>query len=155
MASQERLRGDQERRPPISRQASGERRQHRAVDWPEPGSPDLPTEDLQLVAEDEDLDVLGPVASRDVTEPSHETSEDGERDPAQHGRRMVPMPWSGRESEFWHPSRHGGPRRVPSSTRATPSRVAERFRTDAVVTVGRFSRSHDWAVEAASAGTDC
>jgi hypothetical protein len=58
------LRRDQKGRPALARERSGQGREYRAVEGPEPRPPDLPAKDLQLVAEDHDLDVFGPIASR-------------------------------------------------------------------------------------------
>jgi hypothetical protein len=57
------------------------------------------------MAEDQDLDFLRSVVTHTLTAPGRKTAQDGEGEPGQHGRRMVPMRWSESESEFWHPSR--------------------------------------------------
>jgi hypothetical protein len=44
------------------------------------------------MAEDQDLEVLRPVAARKLAATGRETAQHGEDDPAQHGRRMVPTP---------------------------------------------------------------
>src|SRR6266496_54032 len=92
-----------ERRPALSGQGSGKCSEYRAVERAEPGSPDLPAEDLQLPAEDHDLDVRGPIAPRKL--PGRKASKDGEGEPSEHGRRIVPMRCSEGVSKFWHPSR--------------------------------------------------
>src|SRR6266568_639498 len=81
------LRRDQERRPAVSRQGPGERGQQRAVEVPEPWSADLPTEDAELVTQDQDLEVLRSILARTLTAPAREASEDRECEPGQHGRR--------------------------------------------------------------------
>ena len=58
------LRRDQERRPPLAWEGSRQGRKQGAIERPEPWSPDLSSQDQQLVTKDQDLEVLGPVASR-------------------------------------------------------------------------------------------
>jgi hypothetical protein len=98
--AEQRLRRDQERRPPLARESARQGRQHRTVERTEPRPSYLPSQDLQLVAEDQDLEVLGPIPPRKLAASGRETAQEGEGEPAQHGRRMVPMPWSGCESRF-------------------------------------------------------
>jgi len=61
---EQRLGRDQERRPALAREGPGQGREYRAVKGSEARAPDLPSQDLQLLAEDHDLDFLGPVAPR-------------------------------------------------------------------------------------------
>jgi hypothetical protein len=58
------LRRDQERRPAFAGEGPGQSGKHGPVEGPEPRPTDLPSQDRQLVTKDQDLEVLGPVASR-------------------------------------------------------------------------------------------
>ena len=58
MPAQQRLRPHQERVPAAPRQHSAQRRKEKPIAWLEPGLANLPTEDRQFVAEDENLQLL-------------------------------------------------------------------------------------------------
>jgi hypothetical protein len=51
---------------------------------------------------------IGVSAPYKVSGAGRETAQNGEGEPGQHGRRMLPTRWSERESEFRHPSRSSG-----------------------------------------------
>jgi hypothetical protein len=53
-----------------ARQQPGQRGQHRAVGPRQPGGLDLPLEDSNLVAQDQDLRVLGTAGPREQGEPA-------------------------------------------------------------------------------------
>ena len=55
------------------------------------------------MAEDQDLEVLGPVVPREVAATGRETAEDGEGEARQHSRRIDRCAGQS-ESGFWHPS---------------------------------------------------
>lgn len=59
MPAQDRLGGDQERPPPLTRHHGGERTHERPIRPGEAGPGNLTTQHGQLVAQDEDLGILG------------------------------------------------------------------------------------------------
>jgi hypothetical protein len=57
-------RGDQERGPPRAGQQPGQRREHRPIGWFQIKTFDLTAQDRELVAKDQDLDFLRPLATQ-------------------------------------------------------------------------------------------
>jgi hypothetical protein len=67
--SEQRLRRDQEHRPALTRESARQGGQHRTVERTEPRASDLPSQDLELVAQDQDLEVLRPISPRSSPPP--------------------------------------------------------------------------------------
>ena len=81
---------DQERTPPLTRDQAGEQGNERPVRPAEAGPPALAAEHRQLVAQDEDLGILGDVAQMvhtgELKDPTEETVEERQG----HGRAAWP-----------------------------------------------------------------
>ena len=63
MPAEERCRGDEEGGPSVPREGPARRREEHPVDGPELGSARRPLQHPELMAEDEDLEVLGAVVT--------------------------------------------------------------------------------------------
>jgi hypothetical protein len=86
--TKERLRPDQERGPSLSRERSAQRSQVQPVPAAEAGPADLAPEDCELMAKDEDLDIVAPSirrASHKGDQPAQEQVDEGEK----HGSSLL------------------------------------------------------------------
>ena len=75
MPTEQGRRGDEEGDPAVARDRPTGRREEDPVDGPEPGWTRLPLEHPELIAEDEDLEVLGAVTWATLATASEETDE--------------------------------------------------------------------------------
>ena len=104
MPPQQRLGRDHQRCPTVSRKRSGRNGEKRPVHRAKPRTADLSAKHLQLVAEHQDLDVLGAVIRRACDKASHRAGDQGEEE--QHPRMLRIGELEG-ESEFPTPTGFG------------------------------------------------
>ena len=114
MPAQDRLGGDEERRPTLPWHEPGQGGDERSVGPGEPGSCDLAAQDGQLVAEHQDLRILGdgvhPVDAQELDDATDQAVEEAER----HGvagspsRSCLVKPTIGLLDPSGHIPRHAG-----------------------------------------------
>ncbi len=167
-------RGDHEGDPAVPRNHPARRREQHPVDDPELGWTGLPLEDAELMAEDQDLEVLGAVMAATLATANQETDGGADQEVEEGQHRPIVPGLSDRESGFATPTRSAIRARVLErwsrrrsspggacwSARSSPSSCRFRiwsspcsWRMGSRPTTGRTTSS--WVRSACSAGSRC
>ncbi|MDQ3345108.1 MAG: hypothetical protein M3473_02265, partial [Chloroflexota bacterium] len=104
MPPEEGRRGDEEGDPAGARDRPTGRREEDPVDGPERGSARLPLQHPELIPENEDLEVPGPVVSATPSTADEETGEGAEDEVEKRQHRPIVAGLFDRESEFPTPT---------------------------------------------------
>src|SRR5664280_3777789 len=104
MPTEERGRGDKEGDPAVTRHDATRRREEDPVDRPQPGPARGPLQHPELVAEDEDLELLGSVGAALLATADEETDEGADDEVEERPHRPIVPGLSERESALLTPA---------------------------------------------------